>query len=61
MERYFKVSMSSCCSVLDSNYIVCLLIPYQMMFVSFNNNTTSVNSGAGTVYSSGAHEFTTCY
>jgi hypothetical protein len=31
---------------------------FQMMFVSFNSNTTGVTSGAGTTYPSGAPEFT---
>ena len=58
MHGSFKVSISSCCRVFDSIYIVCLLIPYQMMFVSLNNNTTSINSGTDTLYSTGAREFT---
>ena len=33
-------------------------VPYQMMFVSFNNNTTVVTSGAETANPSGAPEFT---
>jgi len=32
--------------------------PYQMMFVSFNNNTTGATCGTGTTYHSGAPEFT---
>jgi hypothetical protein len=31
--------------------------PYQIMFVSFNSNTTGVTSGAGTANPSGAPEF----
>jgi hypothetical protein len=31
--------------------------PYQMMFVSFNSNTTGFRCGAGTAKTSGAHEF----
>ena len=31
--------------------------PCQMMFVSFNGNTTDITRGAGTAYPSGAHEF----
>jgi hypothetical protein len=32
--------------------------PYQMMFVSFNSNTTDIVCGGGTASSSGAPEFT---
>jgi hypothetical protein len=32
--------------------------PYQMMFVSFNSNTTGVTRGAGSVRHSGVPEFT---
>ena len=32
--------------------------PYQMMFVSFNSNTTGVTCGAGTANSSGTSEYT---
>ena len=32
--------------------------PYQMVLVSFNNDTTGVTCGAGTVYPFGVHEFT---
>jgi hypothetical protein len=31
---------------------------YQMMFVTFNSNTTGVTCGAGTAYPSGTPEFT---
>ena len=33
------------------------LFPYQMIFVSFNRNTTSVTSGSETDYPSGASVF----
>jgi len=32
--------------------------PYQMMFISFNSNTTGGTCGAGTTNPFGAHEFT---
>jgi len=34
---------------------------YQMMFVSFNGNTTGVTSGTGTSNPSGAPQFTSCF
>ena len=34
------------------------LLTYQMMFLSFNGNTTGVTSGAGTAKPSGPPEFT---
>jgi len=35
--------------------------PYYMMFVSLYSNTTGATSGAVTVYTSGASEFTPVY
>lgn len=35
------------------------MIPYQKMFISFNNNTKGVTSEARVIYPTGALEFTT--
>jgi len=32
--------------------------PYQIVFLSFNSNTTRVTSGVRTTFPSGTHEFT---
>jgi hypothetical protein len=39
-------------------YLCPTRLPYQMMFVSFNSNTTGVNGVTGTAYPSRLHELT---
>ena len=52
-----------CCDVRYERYVICIYLSpmqfsFQIMFLSFKGNTTSSTSGAGSAYSSGAHELT---
>ena len=53
---YFHIRLCLC-RISISDY-VCVVYPYQIMFLSFNNNTTDVTNGTGTAKHTEAREFT---